>query len=162
MDYYKILGISKNAPREKIREAFRGLAHKYHPDKGGDAKKFIAINEAYQVLGNAEKRAEYDKSGKTFKQQGGFNGKMTWADFVKYAQGQYGFIQSDPFGVDLGDVGDIFSEIAGSAADEVDTNGAIENVKNLFNDDTVKGIEDVAAGIGDGLVDGVNKLFDDK
>ena len=162
MNYYNILGIQKKSSHAEIKEAFRGLAHKYHPDKGGDANKFKEINEAYQVLGNPEKRKVYDEKGKTFQQQGGFNGKMTWKDFVKYAQGQYGFIQSDPFGVDLGDVGDIFSEIAGSAADEVDTNGAIENVKNLFNDDTVKGIEDVAAGIGGGLVDGVNKLFEDK
>ncbi|PIY58819.1 molecular chaperone DnaJ, partial [Candidatus Wolfebacteria bacterium CG_4_10_14_0_8_um_filter_39_64] len=42
-DYYKILGINKNASEEEIKKAFRGLAHKYHPDKGGDEKKFKEI-----------------------------------------------------------------------------------------------------------------------
>lgn len=65
-DYYKILGISRNATQEEIKKAFHRLAHKYHPDKGGDTKKFKEINEAYQVLSNKEKRAQYDRFGTTF------------------------------------------------------------------------------------------------
>lgn len=81
MNYYKILGITKNASAEEIKKAFYKLAHKYHPDKGGDDKKFKEINEAYQVLSNKEKKAQYDKYGEAFEgttqgggfQQGGFN-----------------------------------------------------------------------------------------
>ncbi len=72
-DYYEILGVSKDASQEEIKKAFHKLAHKYHPDKGGDAEKFKEINEAYQVLGNKEKRAQYDRFGSTF-EGGGFYG----------------------------------------------------------------------------------------
>lgn len=71
-DYYKILGVSRDASDDDIKKAFRKLAHQYHPDKsGGDEKKFKEINEAYQVLSNKEKRAQYDRFGKNFSQQGG-------------------------------------------------------------------------------------------
>ncbi len=65
-DYYKILGISKNASQDEIKKAFRQLARKYHPDVNKDADaedKFKEINEAFQVLGNPEKRAQYDQFG---------------------------------------------------------------------------------------------------
>ncbi len=82
-DYYSILGVSKNASKEEIKKAFRRLAHKYHPDKGGDEAKFKEINEAYQVLSNDQKRAQYDQFGRTFEgggaQQGGF-------DFSNFSQ----------------------------------------------------------------------------
>lgn len=64
-DYYKILGVSENASQEEIKKAFYKLAHQYHPDKGGSAEKFKEINEAYQVLGNKEKRAQYDAARKS-------------------------------------------------------------------------------------------------
>jgi len=65
-DYYKILGISKNASSEEIKRAFFRLAQKYHPDKGGDPEKFKEINEAYQVLSDKEKKAQYDRFGTVF------------------------------------------------------------------------------------------------
>ena len=65
-DYYQILGVTKNASEEDIKKAYRKLAHKYHPDKGGDEKKFKEINEAYQVLSSKEKKAQYDKFGRVF------------------------------------------------------------------------------------------------
>ncbi|MEM0465301.1 MAG: molecular chaperone DnaJ [Candidatus Pacearchaeota archaeon] len=66
-DYYKILGVSKDASQEDIKKAFRQLARKYHPDVNQGNKeaeeKFKEINEAFQVLSNPEKRAQYDQYG---------------------------------------------------------------------------------------------------
>ncbi|MCF7845486.1 MAG: DnaJ domain-containing protein, partial [Candidatus Pacebacteria bacterium] len=64
-DYYKTLGVSKSASKEEIKKAYRKLAHKHHPDKGGDEKTFKKISEAYQVLSNDNKRAQYDRFGKS-------------------------------------------------------------------------------------------------
>jgi molecular chaperone DnaJ len=100
-DYYKILGVDKNASAEEIKKTFRELAHKYHPDKqGGSAEKFKEINEAYQVLGNPEKRQQYDQFGTTFEQaqgQGGFSGFDGFRDFSGFANG-----------FDFSDLGDMF------------------------------------------------------
>ncbi len=66
-DYYKILGISKEASPDEIKKAFRQLARKYHPDVNHGNKeaeeKFKEINEAFQVLGNPQKKAQYDQYG---------------------------------------------------------------------------------------------------
>lgn len=65
-NYYKILGVSCDASGEEIKRAFFRLAQKHHPDKGGNSEKFKEINEAYQVLGDREKRAQYDRFGYVF------------------------------------------------------------------------------------------------
>jgi len=100
-DYYKILGVSKDASQDDIKRAFRELAKKYHPDKqGGSAEKFKEINEAYQVLFNPEKRQQYDQFGTTFEQaqsQGGFSGFEGFRDFSGFANG-----------FDFEDLGDLF------------------------------------------------------
>lgn len=71
-DYYKILGVSKTADEDSIRKAFRKLARKYHPDVAKDKDvaetKFKEINEAYEVLGDAEKRKKYDQLGPNWEQ----------------------------------------------------------------------------------------------
>ncbi|PHS52197.1 MAG: molecular chaperone DnaJ [Lutibacter sp.] len=68
IDYYKILGIQKNASEKDIKKAYRKLARKYHPDVNPNnkeaEKKFKGINEANEVLGNPENRKKYDKYGK--------------------------------------------------------------------------------------------------
>jgi len=109
-DYYKILGVNKNSSQDEIRKAFQKLAHQYHPDKqGGDEAKFKEINEAYQVLGNEQKRRQYDQFGADFEQQGGFGGGMSWEDFMRAARGQGGDFSFDFGGIDLSDLfGDIF------------------------------------------------------
>lgn len=78
-DYYKILGVNKSATADELKKAYRKLAVKYHPDKNAGNKqaedKFKEINEAYEVLGNAEKRKKYDELGsnwKQYEQQGGY------------------------------------------------------------------------------------------
>src|SRR3989338_9268816 len=78
-DYYKTLGINRDASADEFKAAFRKLAHQHHPDKaGGDAAKFKEALEAYQILSDADKRKQYDQFGTTFDQAGthggGFNG----------------------------------------------------------------------------------------
>ena len=65
-DYYKVLGVPRNATKEDIKKAYRKLAHQYHPDKGGDEALFKEVSEAYQVLSNDQKRAQYDQFGRVF------------------------------------------------------------------------------------------------
>jgi len=60
MDYYQILGLNRNASDEEIKLAYRKLASKHHPDKGGDTQKFQEIQEAYSVLSDTAKRQQYD------------------------------------------------------------------------------------------------------
>jgi curved DNA-binding protein len=93
-DYYKILGVDKNATEEEIRRAYRKLATKYHPDKNpGDKNaesKFKEINEAKQVLSDPEKRKLYDKFGADWKhykdtdEKGGFD----WSKYASENRGQ--------------------------------------------------------------------------
>lgn len=106
-DFYNILGVQKSASKDEIKKAFRKLAHKYHPDKkGGNESKFKEVNEAYGILSDDKKRAEYDTYGQTF--AGGENpfsgaGGSEGFGFSGF-QGTQGFD-----GVDLGDIfGDIF------------------------------------------------------
>ena len=59
-DYYNILGVSKSASDDEIKNAYRKMARSHHPDKGGDKETFQKIQEAYETLGNPDKRDEYD------------------------------------------------------------------------------------------------------
>ena len=108
-DYYQILGISKEASTEEIRKAYRKLAHKYHPDKGGDEKKFKEINEAYQILSNKEKKAQYDEFGQVFEGMPGGGFGQGW-DFGSVWQN---FARGRESEVDYGDLGEIFEEFLG-------------------------------------------------
>lgn len=107
-DYYKILGVNKDASEEEIKKAFRKLAHVYHPDKaGGDEAKFKEANEAYAVLSDKKKRAQYDTYGSAGPGAGGFQGGFDPSgfgfDFSGFGQG----------GFDPGDLGDILSSMFG-------------------------------------------------
>ena len=63
-DPYSVLGVSKGASQDDIKKAYRKLAHQYHPDKkGGNEAKFKEVNEAYQVLGDPDKKSRYDQFG---------------------------------------------------------------------------------------------------
>merc|ERR1719389_1492374 len=61
--FYKLLEVEKNASEAEIKKAYRKLAVKHHPDKGGDPEKFKEITRAYEVLSDSEKRAKYDRGG---------------------------------------------------------------------------------------------------
>ena len=61
MNYYQVLGVQKSATPEEIKKAFKKLASKHHPDKGGSNAEFQRIQEAYAVLGDPQKRAQYDR-----------------------------------------------------------------------------------------------------
>mmetsp|Transcript_20023 Transcript_20023/g.29688 ORF Transcript_20023/g.29688 Transcript_20023/m.29688 type:complete len:343 (-) Transcript_20023:71-1099(-) len=63
-DYYKVLGVPKGSSGEEVKKAYRKLALRHHPDKGGSESKFKEISEAYEVLGDKEKRQRYDQLGK--------------------------------------------------------------------------------------------------
>lgn len=99
-DYYEILGITKGASKEEIKKAFHKLAHKYHPDKGsGDAEKFKEVSEAYSILSDDKKRAEYDSYGRTFGAGGGAGAGQgfDFSQFQDAFQNGFGFDFSDVF-----------------------------------------------------------------
>ena len=97
-DYYEVLGVDRNADEATLKKAYRKLAKKYHPDTNpGDAeaeKKFKEASEAYAVLSDSEKRAQYDQFGHAAFEQGGGPGGFGGFDFS-------------------GDMGDIFGDIFG-------------------------------------------------
>lgn len=108
-DYYKILGVDRNAKEDEIKRAYRKLALKHHPDRNpgnnNSEEKFKEINEAYQVLSDPEKKSRYDQLGESYsrwQQHGGSPGGFNWEDW---------FVQSPGSGnvrVEVGDIGDIF------------------------------------------------------
>jgi len=115
-DYYEILGVERNATEKDIKSAFYKLAHKYHPDKGGDEKKFKEINEAYQVLSDKEKRAQYDQFGRVF--EGAGAGPQGGPGFEGFDFRNFGFGQDSgsSFNFEFGDLGEVFEEIFGGGA----------------------------------------------
>ncbi|HSR47501.1 MAG TPA: DnaJ C-terminal domain-containing protein [Anaerolineales bacterium] len=93
-DYYRILGVERNADEKEIKRAYRRLAVKFHPDKNpGDNEsenRFKEINEAYEVLGDPTKRAKYDRLGASYQQwrsMGGAPGGFDWSQWMGGAPG---------------------------------------------------------------------------
>jgi curved DNA-binding protein len=96
-DYYKTLGIERNADEKEIKKAYRRLARQYHPDMNPGDKaaeaRFKEINEANEVLSDPEKRRKYDELGQNYQrwqQAGGPGGGFDWSDYVARSQGQGG------------------------------------------------------------------------
>lgn len=110
-DYYKVLGVDRNATKDEIKHKYRKLALEHHPDRNtGDKaaeEKFKEINEAYQVLSDPEKRNRYDQLGESYQswqQRGGTPGGFNWDEW---------FVQNPRGGnvrVDVGDFGDLFGD----------------------------------------------------
>ncbi len=110
-DYYSVLGVEKGASDDEIKKAYRKKAHEYHPDKPtGNAEKFKEINEAYQVLSDKQKRAQYDRFGTADGNAGGFGGfDPSSFDFSNFGGFQGGFQGG------FGDLGDIFETVFSAA-----------------------------------------------
>jgi curved DNA-binding protein len=96
-DYYKILGVPRNADAAAIKKAYRKLARQYHPDmnpdKPGAEAKFKEVNEANEVLSDADKRAKYDQLGASYQQwqrTGGGQDGFDWSQWATGAPGQGG------------------------------------------------------------------------
>jgi len=111
-DYYRIMGVKRDASQDEIKRAYRKLARKYHPDvsKEPDAEaKFKELGEAYEVLKDAEKRAAYDQLGSQWKQGQEFRPPPDW-------QAGSRFRDAGGAGPDIGDFSDFFESLFGGAA----------------------------------------------
>jgi curved DNA-binding protein len=124
-DYYKVLGVERNASKDEIKRAYRKLALKTHPDRNpGNAKaeeQFKEINEAYQVLSDQEKRSRYDQLGESYSQwqQGGAPaGGFNWEDW--FTPSQTGNVRVNVGGLEDilgGDFSEFFRRIFGGVPD---------------------------------------------
>ncbi|MFH1771175.1 MAG: molecular chaperone DnaJ [archaeon] len=105
-DYYKILGVEKGASKEEIKKAYKRLAKKYHPDLNNDegaTEKFKEISEAAAVLGDNNKRTQYDQFGSDAFKGGGFNRGFSGFDFSSFSDmGDIFDHLGDIFGADFG------------------------------------------------------------
>jgi curved DNA-binding protein len=113
-DYYKVLGVPRNASDEDIKKAFRKLARQYHPDvakdKKGAEEKFKEINEAYEVLGDPQNRKKYDDLGANWQESAGFQGPPGGQ---KRGRWQPGREESFEFHVDGAGFSDFFEQFFG-------------------------------------------------
>jgi len=89
MDYYETLGVPKGASEEEIKKAYRKLAMKHHPDRGGDASKFKEIEEAYRILGDPNARAEYDQPKQYSSRADGFGVPPGFEGFFHHFGGNF-------------------------------------------------------------------------
>ncbi len=161
MDYYKLLGIDKNASADEIKKAYRKLALKHHPDKGGDEAEFKKINEAYQVLSDPQKRAQYDRFG-----QSGFSGSGGQGGFSGYQSGGYDFGGEGfefNFG-NMGGLGDIFGDFFSNAFATVQAEVEISPAQAVLGDefDLQVGDEKITLQIHPGTQDGTQYRIKEK
>lgn len=109
-DYYKIMGLARDATQDEVKRAYRQLARKYHPDvsKAPDAEtRFKELGEAYAVLKDLEKRAAYDQLGSSWKAGQDFRPPPGASSGVEFSGG----------GADGGDYSDFFEAIFGRQGD---------------------------------------------
>lgn len=108
-DYYKTLGVARDASRQEIHRAFKKLARKYHPDVSKEPnaeERFKEVNEAHEVLNDPEKRAAYDRLGAQWKQGQDFRPPPDWDTGFEFSGG--GFT-----GADTGNFSDFFESLFG-------------------------------------------------
>ena len=135
---YEILGVQKSATKAEIKKAFREKAKKFHPDAGGDAEKFKKISEAYEILGDDEKRKNYDNFGAKNANFGG-GGNSGFSGFSGFS-GNFS-------GADFGDFSDIFSSFFGGGKTQKKTGAArgadLEVEVELDFNEAIRGCEKI-------------------
>jgi curved DNA-binding protein len=121
-DYYKLLGVDRNATPDDIKKAFRKQALKFHPDRNQGNKqaeeKFKDLNEAYEVLSDPQKRSRYDQLGDSYfnyQRSGGTPGGFNWSDWSSPSGAQGQRINVDEMFGSMGGFSDFFQSIFGSA-----------------------------------------------
>jgi molecular chaperone DnaJ len=148
-DYYQILGVQKGATSDEIKKAFYKLAHKHHPDKGGDAAKFKEINEAYQTLSDDRKRKQYDQFGTTFEgaqSSPGQGGVPNWGEYQWSWGGGGGQNENgEEPDFEYGDLGDIFGEMFGFGQSRARATKDVKRGKDIEVDLEVT-LEDILHG----------------
>lgn len=131
-DYYQVLGVDKTATQGEIKSAYRKLAKKYHPDlnNGNETaqEKFKEINEAYEVLGNEEKRKKYDTFGSSYSFSNGQNFDPSQFGFDNSGRG-FTYTYTTDGG---GDFSDFFNMFFGSNFQDEGTKGSRFNIGDLF------------------------------
>src|SRR5881394_1317462 len=121
-DYYSTLGVAKTATAKEIKQAFRKLARKHHPDVNPGDKaaesKFKELNEAYEVLGDPAKRKKYDELGANWQSGADFRPPPGWENFGSFGGGRAGAHgKGGDFEFEFGGTGfsDFFEQLFGSA-----------------------------------------------
>ena len=162
-DYYKILGIDKGASSDDIKKAYRKLAMEHHPDRGGGKEaedKFKEVNQAYQILSDPQKRAQYDQFGSNFDgaQGGGGFGGFDPRDF----QGGFGGQSASGFG--FGGLGDIFEDFFSQAFSSVSAEVEITPAQAVLGEKITLNVsgENINLNIPSGTQDGTTFRFQGK
>lgn len=152
VDYYKILGVDRNIPQKDVKKAYLKRAKQFHPDLHPDdpkAKaKFQALNEAYDVIGDPEKRKKYDQYGEKWREmdamgQSGFNGHYSGSPFDGIDFGSFG---------KNGGFSSFFEELFGGIGNRGTTSSSVKETSATVNIDMYTALlgGDVLLDLGDG------------
>lgn len=152
-DYYKVLGIGRDASAEDIKKAYRKLALQYHPDRNPGDKtaedKFKEVNEANQVLSDPEKRAKYDQLGSAYTQweRGGQPGGFDWGQWASRGAGRTEYADpADVFGGRMGGFSDFFEQIFGGGFTQTATRQARQRAAPAYEQPITISLEEAFRG----------------
>lgn len=135
-DYYKVMGVARDATQDEIKRAYRKLARKYHPDVSKEEKaeeRFKEVQEAYEVLKDTEKRAAYDQLGSQWRQGQQFTPPPDWGKNFEFSSGGFGAGGRDDAGFS-----DFFSSLFGGAGGFRDPRGGARGFASAGEDHVAK------------------------